>query len=287
MALLPYTLIDPTGEPSPFIIGSPHSGRIYPADFDYACPLPLLRQAEDAYVDELVTGASQAGATVVMAEFPRSMIDVNRAETDIDPAAIDGAWPVPLAPDAMTLRGFGLVRRLCRNGVLLYRAPLKAAEAMRRIETYYRPYHEGLRSLVQMRLAQQGVCYLLDMHSMSDRFENGISRPDFVLGDRDGTSCDPAFTRRVQRILQDMGYRVVLNDPYKGREIMRRYGATGAPGTGGAQALQIEINRKLYLDEINIEKSSGFARLREDLTEFFRLVSASVVTDSAAQLAAE
>jgi N-formylglutamate amidohydrolase len=272
---------------SPLLVDSPHSGRIYPADFEYTCPLPLLRQAEDAYVDEVIAGAVDAGATVVLAEFPRSMIDVNRAESDLDPAALDGAWSEPLSPDAMTLAGFGLVRRLCRNGIALYKAPLTVGEVQRRIEIYYRPYHECLRAQIAARRARFGVCYLINAHSMPEHVENGVARPDFILGDRGGTSCDPAFTRRAQKILQDMGYRVTLNEPYKGREIVQRYGLQGPSGIGGAQALQLEINRKLYLDEIKIEKHQGFARLRADMTAFFSAVAAGVRSEAAERLAAE
>jgi N-formylglutamate deformylase len=282
MALLPYIMTEPANA-SPLVVDSPHSGRIYPADFEFSCPLPLLRQAEDAFVDEVIAGAVEAGATLVTAEFPRSLIDVNRAESDIDPASLDGVWPEPLAPDPMTLAGFGLVRRLCRNGVSLYRAPLTVAEVQRRIETYYRPYHDCLRGLIEARRATFGVCYLINAHSMPDRVENGMSRPDFILGDRDGSSCDPVFTRRAQRILQDLGYRVTLNAPYKGREIVQRYGQQGQ----GAQALQIEINRRLYMDERTIEKNSGFDHLRHDVAEFFAILVASLRADAGERLAAE
>jgi N-formylglutamate deformylase len=287
MALLPFTLIEPAGALAPLVVDSPHSGRIYPVDFDYACPLPLLRQAEDAFVDELVIGAPDAGATLISAEFPRTMIDVNRAEDDIDPAGIEGEWPVPLLPDPMTLSGFGLVRRLCRNGVSLYRQPVTAAEVRRRIETYYRPYHDCLRRTMEARIARFGHCTLIDVHSMPDRVENGMSRPDFILGDRDGTSCYPAVTRRVQRMLQDMGYRVTLNDPYKGREIARRYGLGGGGFDGRAQALQVEINRRLYMDEIRIEKSTGFGSLQQDLSAFFLAIADDLRAASAEPLAAE
>jgi N-formylglutamate amidohydrolase len=281
MSLLPYTIIDPVGAASPLIVDAPHSGRIYPVDFAYACPLHLLRQAEDSYVDEVIAGAAEAGATVIAAEFPRSMIDVNRAENDLDPAALEGEWPQPVAPDEMTLAGYGLVRRLCRNGVALYTKPLTVAEVRRRIEVYYKPYHECLRSRIAARLAQFGECVLIDAHSMPDRIENGVARPDFVLGDRDGTSCDPALTGRAQCLLQDMGYSVTLNTPYKGREIVRRYGVAGQ----GAQALQIEINRRLYLNELTIEKNAGFDKLRRDMTAFFHRIAASIET--AERLAAE
>jgi len=283
MSLRPYTLTEPAGRLSPLVVDSPHSGRIYPADFDFSCPLPLLRQAEDSFVDEVISGAADAGAAVLVAEFPRTMIDLNRAEDDLDPAMLDGQWPTPLSPTPMTLQGFGLVRRVCRNGIVLYHAPLTVAEVQRRIETYYRPYHNCLRGLIAARLSALGACFLINAHSMPDRVENGVTRPDFILGDRDGASCKREFTRRAQRILQDMGYRVTLNEPYKGREIVSRYGLAGQ----GAQALQIEINRRLYLNETTLEKSKDFDRLRADMTEFFHILSASLVADGDDRLAAE
>ncbi len=236
-------------------------------------------------MDELVSGACEAGATVICAEFPRSMIDVNRAENDIDAGAIDGVWPVPLSPDAATIAGFGLVRRLCRNGLDLYRAPLTVAEIQRRLDIYYRPYHACVRSHVMARLAQFGSCLLINAHSMPDRGVNGVARPDFILGDRDGTSCAPEITDRAKKILQSMGYRVVLNNPYKGREIVERYGMCGMGG--GAQALQMEMNRKLYMDETNLEKNSGFAGLQKDLTAFFQIFASGLQADVAEPLAAE
>jgi N-formylglutamate amidohydrolase len=282
MALLPYTLIEPSGAMSPLVVDSPHSGRIYPVDFAYTCPLHILRQAEDAFVDEAVTGAANAGATILMAEFPRSMIDVNRAENDIDPNALDGVWPEPLNPDELTRAGFGLVRRMCRSGIAIYRTNLTVAEVLRRLDIYYRPYHQCLRSLVKARLKKFGACILLDVHSMPDRVENNSVREDFVLGDLDGASCDPALTRQAQKILRDMGYRVALNFPYKGREIVQRYGLTGH----GANALQVEINRKLYLDEIKIEKHKGMEKLREDMTAFFEAMM-NFINAANGKLAAE
>jgi len=287
MALLPYTLVEPKGSLSPIVVDSPHSGRIYPIDFDFICPLPLLRQAEDAYVDELIGGAAEAGATVIIAEFPRSMIDVNRAENDIDPAAIDGVWPEPLAPDEMTLAGFGLIRRLARNNIPLYRGPLSVAEIKRRIDVYYRPYHECLRHRIAARITQFGSCYLLDVHSMPDRTENGVPRSDFILGDRDGTSCSTALTKRAQRILEEMGYSVSLNDPYKGREIAQRYGLMSQDTKQAAQALQIEINRKLYMDETSVEKHDGFAQLRDNMTRFFHAFASFATAETSEKLAAE
>jgi N-formylglutamate amidohydrolase len=283
MALLPYTLIEPQGALVPMVVDSPHSGRIYPVDFAYACPLPLLRQAEDAYVDEIIIGAAEAGATVLVAEFPRSMIDVNRAENDIDPAVIDGVWPEALMSDPMTLLGLGLVRRLCRSGISLYRAPLSIAEIQRRLDVYYRPYHDCLKNMINARIKKFGVCYYINMHSMPDRVDNGILRPDFILGDRDGTSCDRSLTLLAQKILQDMGYSVTFNNPYRGRELVSRYGLRGM----GAQALQIEINRKLYLDETRSEKTAAIDGLRDDMTEFFKVIAATIQSNEDDRLAAE
>ncbi|MDX2027585.1 MAG: N-formylglutamate amidohydrolase [Alphaproteobacteria bacterium] len=277
MALAPFTIIESSSLASPLVVDSPHSGRIYPADFDFTCPLPLLRQTEDFRVDELVMGASESGASVLKAEFPRSYIDTNRAEDDLDPALLAEPWPAPLMPEDRTLLGLGLVRRLCKSGVPVYRAPLSVAEVQKRIVQFYRPYHAALEKLIAARIAKFGTCYLINAHSMpgwnsEDRRQR---RPDFVLGDRNGTSCDPSFTRRVRDLLQDMGFTVALNVPYKGMEIVRRYGKPHA----GRQALQLEINRQLYMNEGTLETHEGFPRLQRELTVFFTALAAELRSD--------
>jgi len=266
----PFTVIQ-SSTPTPLIVDSPHSGRVYPEDFRYVCPLPLLQQTEDSYVDELVSSAAQSGATVIAAKFARSYIDVNRAEDDIDPDVLGEPWPTPLAPSDRTLLGLGLVRRLCKTGVPVYDAPLPVAEVKNRIVNYYRPYHDALQNAVAGRMRQFGECYLIDCHSMPGQSkENSLApRTDFVLGDRDGESCDPYFTGRNCTLLREMGYSVALNDPYKGVEIVRRYGNPRA----GQHALQLEINRRLYLNEQTLEKTAGFARLQSELADFFRALA--------------
>lgn len=256
------------------MVDSPHSGRIYPADFEFTCPLPLLRQTEDSFVDELIAGATGAGATIIVAEFPRSYIDVNRSEDDLDPAVLAEPWPLPLAPSDRTLQGLGLVRRLCKSSVPVYRAPLEVSEVQKRIEKFYRPYHEAVQRTVEQRIKDFGICYLIDAHSMpSQSSENrGARRPDFILGDRIGTACDVTFTRRVRDLLQDMGYSVALNDPYKGMEIVHRYGKPKE----AQHALQLEINRKLYMNEQTLEKHDGFLRLQQNLTTFFEALAAEL-----------
>src|SRR5580704_17719371 len=124
MSIHPFTLLEPSVAAAPLVVDSPHSGREYPDDFDFECSLDLLRQTEDSYVDELVAGAAQAGATVLAAQFPRCYIDVNRALDDIDPLVLAAPWPTPLNPSQRTLLGLGLVRRLCKSNVPVYRGPL-------------------------------------------------------------------------------------------------------------------------------------------------------------------
>jgi N-formylglutamate deformylase len=280
----PCTVIEPAGCFAPLVIDSPHSGRSYPPDFAFACPLPLLRQTEDFLVDELVAGAVEAGATLIAAEFPRSYIDVNRAENDIDPAVLAETWDAPLELTERTALGLGLVRRLCMTGVPIYETPLTANEVRRRIDAFYRPYHAALGGIVERRMRMFGSCYL-NCHSMPSRgHEDGdAQRADFVLGDRNGSSADPAFTRRVRDLLQDMGYSTAINEPYKGMEIVKRYGDPMA----GRHALQIEINRRLYMDERKLEKSEGFAGLRQNLTAFFAALAADLLRDMPEPLAAE
>jgi N-formylglutamate deformylase len=274
MVFAPVTILEPAGSPSPLVVDSPHSGRNYPADFAYICPLPLLRQTEDFLVDELVAGAIKAGATIIAANFPRSYIDANRAENDIDPAVLAEEWDAPLMFSERTALGLGLVRRLCMTGVPVYEAPLAKSDIKQRIENLYRPYHAALAGAVEQRLRLFGASYLLDCHSMPSRSQDDAHafRPDFILGDRNGTSCDPAFTSKVRDLLQEMGYSVALNEPYKGMEIVRRYGQPAA----GRHALQIEINRRLYMDERRLELHEGAEILKLNLTAFLVSLAASL-----------
>lgn len=285
MTLSPATITAPKGALSPLVVDSPHSGRIYPADFAYTCPPPLLRHTEDFLVDELIAGATSAGATTIAAEFPRSYIDVNRAENDIDPAVLAEAWDAPLELTDRTALGLGLVRRLCMTGVPVYAAPLAIRDVKHRIETCYRPYHAALAEAMTQRVKLFGAGYLIDCHSMPSRSQDDttLSRADFILGDRYGTSCDLSFTRIANDRLHELGYSVILNEPYKGMEIVRRH---GDPATG-RHALQIEINRRLYMDERKLEKHDGFARLQRDLTSFFEALAAELIRKTPLPLAAE
>jgi N-formylglutamate deformylase len=236
---------------SPLVFDSPHSGHIYPEDFHYACDFAELQKAEDTRVNELFEPAALAsGGILLKALFPRSYIDVNRGEDDLDPELIaDLPMGTILPGDGRSPAGHGLIRRLLKpNGGLVYNRPLYMNEVRKRITDYYRPYHTALAGLVESTHAQFGKVFHISIHSMpaSVAAKGPFSLPtDFALADLDGTSCDLGFRRRVQDRLRDLGYRVSVNTPYRGHEILRRYGNPAA----GIHSLQIEINKALYLDE--------------------------------------
>lgn len=266
---------DPKDAIVPLVFDSPHSGVTYPADFRYAASFDVLRTAEDTWVDELYAAAPELGATMLAAEFPRSYIDVNRDLGDLDPQLLDERWPGKLNPGEKTKLGIGLIRRLARPGIPVYDRKLSVAEIEARIATYYRPYHDELAEILNARHTQFGAVFHIDCHSMaskgSDMTPDGaVQRADFVIGDRDGTSCKSGFTDTVVTALRGHGYDVRVNDPYKGVEILRRHGRPRE----GRHSLQIEINRKLYMDEATRAKSGGFARLQAHITSLIQRLAA-------------
>lgn len=254
---------EPHDEPLPLVLDSPHSGRVYPEDFAYCCPLPVLRRAEDSYVDELFEAAPAYGATLITAEFPRSYIDVNRAADDLDPAMLAGALPESLVPRPVTR--VGLVRRHAQPGVPIYDRKLSPDDVLARIERYHTPYHQVLDETCERLYRKFGAVWHLNCHSMPSygpsREERKGVYADFVLGDRDGTTCAGEFTDFVARFLRGIGYDVRINEGYKGVEIVRRQGRP----VERRHSLQIEVDRALYMDQKTLEKLPGFERLRADL----------------------
>jgi N-formylglutamate amidohydrolase len=280
----PY-LLHQTQPPLPLMLSCPHSGRLLPDDFNFSCSRADILLANDPHVDELLAGAVAVGVTLLVATFPRAYIDINRAETDLDPALLAEPWPDLLQPSAATLRGLGLIRRLDRNSQPMYDAALPIAEVQRRIAHYYRPYHAALGHELAALRQSFGRVWLLDCHSMPSRAaqDPDIRYADFVLGDRDGHSCSPAYRRFVHHTLQAMGYQVAVNNPYKGVEIMRRYGQPDQ----GYEALQLEINRDLYWDEVLQRRHGGFAPLQRDLQKLISALAAYVLDQTALSSAAE
>ncbi len=252
------TLVKPDNA-LPLVFDSPHSGTLYPADFDFTCTFDALEKAEDKFVDELFSAAPAHGAAFLTADFPRSYIDVNRCEQDIDEDLLESPWPAEIRPTARSHAGIGLIRRLVKPGVPVYERKLSVAEVQSRIEQYYAPYHAALKDLIEDAHYRFGNVWHINCHSMPSQDSatfraNPLPPVDFVLGDRDGTSCSLDFTHAVRDFLKGLGYRVAVNDPYKGVELVRRY----SNPTTGRHSLQIEIARPLYMDEENCKKSNRF-----------------------------
>jgi N-formylglutamate deformylase len=275
--------LDPTGAVVPAVFDSPHSGLLAPADFAPVVSWQRLFGTADAYVDELFGAAPEHGAMLIAATFPRCYIDANRSLEQLDPAMVDGDWPGPTVSDAKIRRGVGLIWARLPSGDAFYDALLPRAEVERRIERCWRPYHDALQRAIDQAHARFGAVWHLNCHSMrphgTPRDEDGArqARPDMVLGDRDGTTCDLAFLDLVQRVLAGFGYEVTINHPYKGQELVRRY----ADPEKHRHSLQIEINRALYMDERTGEKTGNFEPLRAQLSELVEAICRFAAAEAA------
>ena len=284
-----YQVFRPDGAEIPLVIDSPHSGRIYPADFRYACPSGVLERAEDNHVDTLLDGVTGRGATLLCALFPRTYIDVNRAAYDIDTDLLAENWPGPLMPSSRSHAGIGLIRRLVKPGVPVYDRRLSVAEVQNRLDRYYHPYHAALKTIQDDLHYRFGAMWHINAHSMPSAAALSTGphnlhylQPDFVLGDRDGTSCDLDFTHSLRDCLNAMGYRVAINNPYKGVEIVRR----SARPSAGRHSIQMEISKALYWNETLNEKNSNFNALKADLDTLIAF-AARYVSDHLVNLAAD
>lgn len=277
-----FTLHAPANPPIPLVCDSPHSGTRYPADFQTVLPLSELRAAEDTHVEALWGAAPALGATLLEAHFPRSYLDLNRSLDDIDPALLDGPWPTPLSPGEKTRLGSGLIWRSVK-GQALYDRALSIAEVQQRIDRCYRPYHAALSDAVAQTQARFGAVWHLNLHSMPNDVYKRLGRTDappladFVLGDRDGTTCAPEFIQLVGETLAGFGYSVAYNEPYKGVELIGRIGQPHL----GRHSLQIEIRRPVYMDEDTREPNAGFEPLRGHLRELMAVVAAHVRSEMA------
>jgi N-formylglutamate amidohydrolase len=267
----PYVLHRPSAQAIPLVGDSPHSGVRYPADFGYSIDFAELRSGEDTDVHVLWGALPAAGATLLAAEFPRSYIDPNRDVEDLDPDMLDGPWPRPLSPGEKTRLGIGLVwRDAGRNGRRrIYDRKLTVAEVQARIDRWHAPYQSALRDQIEQAWRRFGAVWHLNLHSMPSNAYAGLGittdKPlaDFVLGDRDGTTCDPEFVTMVAESLRRRGFRVSINDPYKGVALISRLGRPAER----RHSLQVELHRGLYMDEATRERNAGFEPLRRALCE--------------------
>jgi N-formylglutamate amidohydrolase len=266
------------GQPIPLVLDSPHSGTAYPDDFDHLPPRDVVRQAEDTHVEALYAAAPSIGATLIEALFPRAYIDPNRHRSDIDPELLADPWTEPITPSRKSELGIGLVWRLAHGGVPMYARKLSAAEVRRRITDFYEPYHACVSAALNRRHAAFGAVWHINCHSMPAvgdvmSEDPGRARADFVLGDRDGSTCAPEFTAFVAKTLTGLGYDVAINDPYKGVELVRMHGRPAER----RHSLQIEINRGLYMDESTLSRHFGFATLQSNLQRLLRSLRQFVI----------
>jgi N-formylglutamate amidohydrolase len=263
----PFTILAPETQTSPFVLCSPHSGRAYPRRFLAQSRLDphALRKSEDCFVDELFSGAAALGAPLIAARFPRAYLDVNREPYELDPELF--GEPLPDFANTQSVRvvgGLGTIARIVADGEEIYRNRLSVKEALERVDRLYLPFHAALAQLLEDTRRQFGYAILVDCHSMPSALmaQAGGPRPDFVIGDRFGAACDGRLTRFAREAIAGLGYDVQLNRPYAGGYITEHYGRPSR----GMQAIQLEINRGLYLDETTLKPTARFAILKNNLT---------------------
>jgi N-formylglutamate amidohydrolase len=263
---LPFEVLEPVEWRGPAVFNSPHSGSVYPHTFLATTRLDIatLRRSEDSFVDELVAGVVGRGYPLMRAHFPRCYVDVNREPYELDPRMFDGRLPSFANTRSMRVAGgLGTVARVVGESQEIYSQRIPVEEAIRRIEGLYKPYHRALRRLFARQHREFGAAVLIDCHSMPSTAGAKDERPraDIVLGDRYGTSCVPAIAETVETLLRGRGYVVSRNKPYAGGFITEHYGNPAV----GLHAIQLELNRALYMDERRYERAASFQNVAADL----------------------
>ena len=275
----PFEVLAPQEQTAPVVFASPHSGRVYPQDFLDASRLDAtaIRRSEDAFIDELFASAVSHGAPLLRANFPRAYMDPNREAYELDPAMFIGRLPDYVnTRSPRVAAGLGTIAKVVASGEEIYATKLPFSEVERRLLRCYRPYHAALARLIEDTKAKFGACLLVDCHSMPSiggptDADPGLRRVDVVLGDRFGTACARELVVGADDLLTDLGLVVTRNDPYAGGFTTRHYGKPGE----GIHALQIEVNRSLYMDERAIERGEGMEMLAGHLE---RLVEVLITT---------
>lgn len=266
--IAPFHIAHPEDSAHPIIIASPHSGTHYPPEFlaRSRLDLRLLRRSEDAYIDELFAGATGLGLPLLAATYSRAFLDLNREAYELDAAMFSD--PLPSYARAQSERiaaGLGVLPRIVGAGLDIYERKLPIAEALHRIETVHRPYHQALRGLLENARMECGYAVLLDCHSMPSAAlpapEPGHRQPQVILGDRRGRSCAPAVVNALRHAFEAHGYRVALNDPYAGGYTTEAYGIPHQ----SLHTVQIELDRSLYMDETRLTRLPSLKRLQVDL----------------------
>ena len=272
-----YLRHEPDGNPAPLLVDVSRSGREYPAVYRSPLPFTTVHDNVSMYVDELWAGAPAVGGTLLYCCFPNTWVDVNRSESDMDPAVVDGRWPKELNPTARTLEGLGLIKTKSRYGEAFQERKLTVAEIEERLDTWYRPYHVELKRLVDALHGRFGVLRQISCHCMSavgapTHPDAGKPRADFCVSDLKGKTASREAMALVVDTLKSYGYSVSVNEPYVGNELIGRHGDPAR----GVDSIQVEINKKLFMDTTSFRRTPGFDKVKADLDRLL----AEVVKDT-------
>ncbi len=268
-----FSIDEPVSVVSPAVFASPHSGRLYPKGFLDATVARMidLRRIEDAYVDRLLADVHLSGSPVICGLVARAYVDLNRSDSEMDPHMFENPAPSWFAQRSPRVdAGLGCIPRVAFNGAPIYGRKLLREEAERRLEDVYRPYHRALEALLRRAQAMFGQAWLIDCHSMPAETEANARSPDIVIGDRFGASCSPGLADLVEGLFRDRGYTTARNSPYAGGFATLAHGQP----SHGRHALQIEVRRRLYLDEASVEPHDGFLTLRQHFGEIAQAICA-------------
>ncbi len=253
---------DPTDFPVPLVVDVSRSGREYPIDMRSPVPFTAIHDNASVYVEDIWGDTPRYGGTMLYALFPHMYIDANRHELDIDPELVEGKWPVPLQP-TVSKRGLGLLKSKSRYGEPVQERKLTFEDVEERLNNYHRPYHEELKSIIDRTKASYGFVYHLSCHCMSaigapTHPDAGKERPDFCLGDMNGSSASRAFVEQVADTIRQQGFTCTINEPYTGGELNRRYGKPAE----GVESIMVEINKKRFMDVKTFRKNDGFKEIK-------------------------
>jgi N-formylglutamate deformylase len=265
---------DPVTEPLPILVDVSRSGREYPNDMRSPVSFSAIHDNVSMWLDDLYDSAPRHGATLLYCTIAHMYIDMNRAETDFDPAILDGEWPVPLKPSPRALRGLGLVKTRSRYGEAVQERKLTVAEVEARLANYHRPYHREFSRIVENFHQRFGMYRDLSCHCMSPvgaptHADPGQRRPDFCIGNLNGQSASAQFVELVVETLRGCGYRVTVNDPYVGNEIHRRYGNPAQK----KDSILLEMNKDLYMDIDTFKPTANYPKVKSDLERLLRAVA--------------
>jgi N-formylglutamate deformylase len=266
---------EPRIEAVPLLVDVSRSGREYPKEYRSPLPFTTVHDNVSMYVEDLWAGAPYVGATMLHCQFPNTWIDVNRSELDMDPAAIDGQWPVELEPTARTVEGLGLIKTKARFGEPFQERKLHVWEVEERLNKYYRPYHAELKRIADDLYNRFGVLRQISCHCMSavgapTHPDAGKARADFCVSDIKGTTASKEAMELVVETLKGYGYSISVNDPYIGNELLKRIGDPAK----GIDSIQVEINKKLFMDTKTFRATDGLPKVKADLDRLLKVLAA-------------